>query len=154
MKYILFLAIFLLIIVIFNSYIKNKEGFTDNVSESKMMPSNFNEGDSYALLRNMYPIKGNTLSNETAEKMWWHYPVFKLGSYKQITNNIKYPNNPDDGTCMPSNTCFALYGNKQLQSNYSKILPPANPECGTRVGYYSTPVNLLSYRTDMQNILY
>ncbi len=154
MKHILFLAIFLFIIVIFNSYIKNKEGFTDNMSDSKMMPSNFNENDTGALLRNMYPIKGNNVSDETAEKMWWHYPVFKLGSYKQITNNIKYPNNPDDGTCMPSNTCFALYSDKQLQSNYSKILPPANPECGTRVGYYSTPVNLLSYRTDMQNILY
>jgi hypothetical protein len=86
--------------------------------------------------------------------MWWHYPTFTVGSYDQITNNIRYSNNPDLGSCMPGSMCGALYHDNQLKSNYVSQLPQVNPNCGTRVGYYSTNMNLLPYRTDMQNILY
>ena len=110
------------------------------------------------LVQDTYPpIEQNELSNNTSDDIWWHYPVFKLGSYKQITNNIKYPNNPDEGTCMPASMCGALYKDKRIATNVFKPLPPVNLECGKRVGYFNTDTQLidsLPYRTDMANILY
>lgn len=113
------------------------------------------DSESTVLLKNSYPSTGrNSISNNSANDIWWHYPIFKVGSYDQITNNIRYPNNPDEGTCMPASMCGALYKEKQLKSNYVKPLPPINPECGTRVGYFTTDINLLPYRNNMSNILY
>ena len=107
------------------------------------------------LVEDIYPPIGkNGISNNSASNIWWHYPIFQLGSYDQITNNIRYSNNPDVGTCMPASMCGALYKEKQLKTNYVKPLPPINPNCGTRVGYFDTNINLLPFRTDMQNILY
>jgi hypothetical protein len=109
------------------------------------------------LVQDIYPPIGkNQLSNDTSNDIWWHYPVFTLGSYKQITNNIRYPNNPDEGTCMPGSMCGALYHEKQTESNYIEPLPPVN-ECGTRIGYFTTNeqlVDSLPYISDGPNILY
>jgi hypothetical protein len=58
---------------------------------------------------------------------------------------------------MPASMCGALYKNIKANSNYVKPLPPLNPACGTRVGYFDTNIQLtdsLPYTTDMQNILY
>ena len=107
------------------------------------------------LVQDTYPAIGkNQISDNMASDIWWHYPIFTLGSYKQITNNIRYPNNPDEGTCMPASMCGALYHDKFLKSNYIEPLPPLNPDCGTRVGYFDTNINLLPYRTNVPNILY
>ena len=115
----------------------------------------FPEAQTEVLVQDIYPAIGkNAISNNNASDIWWQYPVFKLGSYKQITNNIRYPDTPDEGTCMPASMCGALYNEKFLKSNYIEPLPPLNPECGTRVGYFDTAANLLPFRTNMQNILY
>ncbi len=107
------------------------------------------------LVEDTYPATGRKgISNNGAANIWWHYPTFQLGSYDQITNNIRYPNNPDEGTCMPASMCQTLYKEKQLKTNYVKQLPPINPNCGTRVGYFDTNINLLPFRTDVPNILY
>jgi hypothetical protein len=107
------------------------------------------------LLEDMYPLTGRKgISNNGADDIWWHYPIFELGSYDQITNNIRYSNNPDVGTCMPASICGTLYKEKQVKTNYITPLPPINPECGTRVGYFNTNINLLPFRTDVPNILY
>ena len=109
------------------------------------------------LVQDTYPsIKRNELSTNSANDIWWYKPVFKLGSFKQITNNIKYPNNPDEGTCMPSSMCGSLYHDTQKVDNYTKILPPVTGE-GTRVGYFTTNTRLIDdipYQTDPQNVLY
>jgi hypothetical protein len=110
------------------------------------------------LVQDTYPPIGkNQISNDSASDIWQYYPVFQLGSYDQITNNIRYPDNPDEGTCMPASMCGALYHDKKTGDNYVKPLPPVNPDCGTRVGYFTTDeqvITSLPYRTDMQNILY
>jgi len=107
------------------------------------------------LVEDIYPPIGkNGIYNNSASNIWWHYPIFQLGSYDQITNNIRYPNNPDEGTCMPASMCGALYKKKFIKTNYVTPLPPINPNCGTRVGYFDTNINLLPFRTDMPNILY
>lgn len=102
-----------------------------------------------------YPTTGALgISNNEASDIWWHYPTFKVGSYEQITNNIKYPNNPDEGTCMPASMCGALYKERQEKSNIAKVLPPVCVnEDGTRINYYNTDKNMLTFR-NTGNILY
>jgi len=134
------------------SYQNNENITNTSLGSSK---SNYPFSETNILLENVYPVTGNKgISKNGASDIWWHYPIFQLGSYDQITNNIRYSNNPDEGTCMPASMCGALYKEKQLKTNYVKPLPPINPDCGTRVGYFDTNINLLPFRTDMQNILY
>ena len=107
------------------------------------------------LVQDTYPITGtNSVSDESGSKMWWRYPIFEVGSFKQMTNNIRYPNNPDDGRCTAENFCYALYKDKDVGSNIVTQLPPVDPNSGTRVGYFATSENLLPFRTDVPNILY
>lgn len=109
------------------------------------------------LVQDTYPAIGkNEISNETVADMWWHYPTFKLGSYEQITNNIRYPNNPDVGRCAPASMCGALYHQKDLGSNVVTPLPPVSGS-GTRVGYFTTDdqlIDSLPFNSDGPNILY
>jgi hypothetical protein len=132
------------------------EGYSNYNLDSAI--GNFPAAQTEVLVQDTYPAIGkNQISNDTAADIWKYYPIFTLGSYAQITNNIRYPDNPDDGTCTPASMCGALYHDKHLGSNYIKPLPPVNPTCGTRVGYFDTNVQLtdsLPYSTDMQNILY
>lgn len=145
--------------------------FILNINKKYLNNNNFNEGFSDynlidamgklptseidVLVQDYYPSKGkNQISNNTPSKMWWHYPSFKLGSYDQITNNLKYSNNPDLGSCMPGNMCGALYHEKKNPSNYITPLPQINPNCGNRVGYFTTQHNMLPFRSHLQNILY
>jgi hypothetical protein len=118
----------------------------------------FPSAQTTVLVQDTYPPIGkNQISNDSASDIWQYYPIFQLGSYDQITNNIRYPDNPDEGTCMPASMCGALYHDKKTGDNYVKPLPPVNPDCGTRVGYFTTDeqvITSLPYRTDMQNILY
>jgi len=138
------------------NFSRSFEGYENYKLDQAM--GNVPDSQTQVLVQDSYPpIGGNQLSNNTSNDIWWHYPIFTLGSYKQITNNIRYPNNPDEGTCMPASMCGALYHKKQLASNYVRPLPPVSPDCGTRVGYFTTDEQLITslpYRTDMQNILY
>jgi hypothetical protein len=91
------------------------------------------------LVQDTYPIiPNNIISNNSAINIWQDYPIFQLGSYEQITNNIRFPDNPDEGTCMPASFCNAFYKNKSTGSNIVTPLPPVNDTCGTRVGYFNT----------------
>jgi hypothetical protein len=118
----------------------------------------FPDSQTKVLVQDTYPPIGkNQISNDTANDIWMDYPVFQLGSYDQMTNNIRYPDNPDEGTCMPASMCGALYHDKKTGDNDVKPLPPVNPTCGTRIGYFTTDEQLidsLPFRTDMQNVLY
>jgi hypothetical protein len=159
MNQILFLFIILVLAVGFplvfkiSETMKNKEGYVNYTLDGAVGDYPF--AQSSVLVQDSYPSIGvNSISNNDAKDIWWHYPVFKVGSYKQITNNLKYPNNPDNGTCTPSSFCGALYHKKQLESNYVNQLPPVDPNCGTRVGYFTTDDTLLPFRTDDPNVLY
>ena len=130
-----------------------KEGYSGYTLEEAIgdVPSS----QTNVLVQDTYPITGiNGISDNGAANIWWHYPIFKVGSYAQITNNMRYPNNPDEGTCMPASMCGALYKERHLNTNYISQLPPVNPNCGTRIGYFSTTENLLPFRTNIPNVLY
>ena len=91
------------------------------------------------LLQNSFLPTGNKeISNNDAYNIWWHYPVFKVGSYAQITNNMKYPNNPDEGTCMPASMCQALYKNKKTSNHAHILLPVQENANAVRVNYYNS----------------
>ena len=147
----LFLILFVFIFSL-KSFKKRLLGFTNyNLAEPGIYPSSVD----LPILSEVYPYSGSkTVSDDSYPDIWWHYPVLKTGSYKQITNNLRYYRNPDEGTCMPASMCGALYHDKFLKSNYIEPLPPLNPDCGTRVGYFDTNINLLPYRTNVPNILY
>ena len=108
------------------------------------------------LVQDTYPITGtNSVSDESGSKMWWRYPIFEVGSFKQMTNNIRYPYNPDDARCTAADFCYALYKNKKIGSNIVTPLPPVDPNSGTRVGYFATSDNLtMPFKTEVPNILY
>lgn len=123
---------------------------------SPMMPINrIPNVEMNGLLQGDYPLTGKKgISNNGADKIWQDYPIVEVGSYEQTTNNIRYPDNPDEGTCMPASMCGALYKDKHMGSNVITPLPVVNNTCGTRVGYFTTDPNLLPFSTDQTNILY
>jgi len=150
--FILFLLVLLIVSIgtLVSSSATMVEGFKDRDLGKNIT---FDNGD--ALLENDYPLTGrNGVSNNSASTIWWHYPIFKVGSYAQITNNIKYPNNPDDGQCMPAEFCGSLYKEKpNMPSNYSEPLPPVADSPYARVNYYNTDDNLLPFKNE-GNVLY
>jgi hypothetical protein len=104
-----------------------------------------------------YPtINKNKTSNNNYNQIWWHYPIFSLGSFEQITNNLKYYYNPDNGTCVRADFCGALYhDNPHTKSNVVMPLPPAEEGQGARVGYFRTEPNELYFSIPTNdNILY
>ena len=153
MNQIMLLSLILILAVGLPLFFKTSEGYSNYTLDGAM--GNYPAAQTDILVQDTYPAIGkNELSNNTANDIWREYPIFELGSYKQITNNIRYPDNPDEGTCTPASMCGALYKNKHLKSNYIEQLPQLNPDCGTRVGYFDTDINLMPFRTNMQNILY
>jgi len=133
-------TIFLLLLIILALGLplvfKFSEGFSNYQTSQSM--GDYPDAQTQVLLKGTYPTIGkNQISNDTANDIWQYYPTFSLGSYEQITNNIRYPTNPDIGICTPSSFCGALYHDKKLGSN--TIMPlPSVPETGTRVGYFTT----------------
>ena len=115
-----------------------------------------NSQDGAILPNSMLPSTGRkNVSSCEAQNIWKNYPIFEVGSYEQKTNNIRYPDNPDEGTCTPADFCRALYKNRPYKSNVVKPLPPA-PEPsidGARVNYYKSSDELMPFYNE-GNILY
>jgi hypothetical protein len=118
---------------------KVKENYTNYSLEEAT--GKFPNATEKLLVQDSYHPTGNKyISDNTSNDIWWHYPTFQEGSYDQITNNIKYPNNPDEGTCMPASMCQTLYKDSNNKSNYVYALPPVamGPTNAVRVNYYNT----------------
>jgi hypothetical protein len=120
-----------------------KEAFSSfNLDNAGSIPKSENSG----LLAGVYPSTGRKdVSNKNYSDIWWEYPIFKEGSYKQITNNLQYHDNPDEGTCIRADFCNAFYKNKKVKSNYVLPLPPVPNKSGdsARVNYYWTQPDVL-----------
>jgi hypothetical protein len=107
-----------------------------NVSQENQSGENQSQD---LLLQDTFPLIGNmTVSDKQFADVWWKYPIFKVGSYAQITNNIKYPRNPDTGRCMRIEMCDALYDNRENKSNVVVPYPPVESSDNPRVGYFNT----------------
>ena len=91
------------------------------------------------LLQDTFPTTGSgSVSDKQSADVWWKYPIFKVGSYAQITNNIKYPRNPDTGRCMRIEMCDTLYENRENKTNVVVPYPPVESSNSTRVGYFNS----------------
>jgi len=149
MKGLIFLFLILLAAIIGGTYglAELKEGFapsnaviSDASADAGKFPLNVDNG---GLLFDEYPSTGRkTVSNNGYPDIWWYRPIFEVGSYAQITNNLKYRRNPDDGECRSAEFCGALYKDNQVASNIITPLPPVPDTPGTRVNYYRTEENL------------
>lgn len=113
-----------------------------NLSESYKLSegfSNLGTIESKVLIQDSFPTTGiNKVSDKQASGIWWQYPIFKVGSYDQITNNLRYLRNPDIGRCTPTDFCDAMYKDIKNKSNYITPLPPVESCGGIRVGYFAT----------------
>jgi len=144
-KEIVLLFTFLMIVVVSTFFVDTSrfEGYSNyNLAN----PGKYPKSEDVPLLTDSYPFTGRkNVDKNNYNDIWWHYPIFEVGSYTQITNNLKYRRNPDDGTCIRADFCGALYKDNQLKTNISKPLPPApnvKPDA-VRVGYYLTNSNLI-----------
>lgn len=158
MKQIIFLLTIIILALglplIFN-FSSLAEGYSNY--ETRQAMGGYPSAQTQVLVQDTYPSIGkNQMSNDTSNDIWQDYPTFELGSYAQITNNIRYPKNPDIGRCTPASMCGALYHEKDLGNNVVTPLPPVLSP-GTRVGYFTTDEQLidsLPFSSDGPNILY
>ena len=125
------------IFVIFE-HLYDKENFTTNTAG--IYPNSVD-----LPILNSYRYSGKkTVSDKSASDIWWYYPSFGVGSFKQLTNNLKYWYNPDEGTCSRSDMCGALYkNNHDVPTNIVSVLPEVPNDGGARVGYFNAEPNLL-----------
>ena len=157
-NYIIFLIIFTFICLCYTGFptqvIRNIEGFMGNYDLTT--PGTFPKSVDQAILDDYPKIGKNETSNKNYSNIWWEYPVLKLGSFEQITNNLRYYDNPDEGTCIRADLCNAIYYNKKdTKSNIVTQLPHAEEGLGARVGYFRTEPNELYYSIPTnENILY
>lgn len=114
-----------------------REGYDNyNLANPGLLPLSETE----PLLADTYEYTGvNHVGESNNSANWWRKPVFEVGSFAQITNNMKYWNNPDNGSCITPDFCQILYKDKHMGSNVSKPMPPVkNGFTKTRVNYYTT----------------
>ena len=142
----LFLAIIMIILssLVIEPFIKNylQEGYS-NYKGALVGTRDYPGVVDKPLLGTSFPLIGkNNVSDNNYSDIWWHYPIFKVGSYAQVTNNLQYQRNPDDGKCSTAEFCGALYKDNEIHTNVSHPLPPVPDTPGTRVGYYRTPDDL------------
>jgi hypothetical protein len=141
---ILFAILIIFLIVYF--WIKkrnNKENFYNYSSNQigSLIHSNGND----LLLKNEFPtIKNPKISNKNYDDFWWRYPELKFSNYEQLTNNIKYVNNPDQATAIPAEFNFLFYKNIHNKSNKICVPSPVKTKKGqVRIGYFNTDVDIL-----------
>lgn len=113
------------------------------------------DSDKPGVLDCVFPATGYTkVQNVGASQIWKDYPVVQVGCYTQTTNNIRYPDNPDEGTCMPAEFCNLYYKDRPKISNIVMPLDPVvEGQDGTRVNYFYTPGQLMPFNNE-GNILY
>ena len=123
----------------------------DTLETPGILPESNNPG----VLDYVFPPTGYTkVQNIGASQIWREYPIYQVGCYTQTTNNIRHPDNPDEGTCMPAEFCNLYYKDRPKVSNIVMPLPPVQEEtCGTRVNYFYTPDQLMPFNNE-GNILY
>lgn len=149
--------LFLTFILVVGLYLApNIEGFKSNYFASLRRVEGTYPVSVDKPILNDYPLIGKMeTSNNNYSDIWFNYPVFQVGSYEQITNNLRYNDNPDNGQCIRADFCGALYKNKNVQSNVVEPLPPSEEGPGARVGYFRSEPNELYFSIPTnENILY
>jgi hypothetical protein len=148
------ISILLLVVALYLARKIKKEGY-ENLKLVELLPGTYPKTDDLPILDD-YPYTGSKdVSNANSSQIWKDYPIFPAGDYRQITNNLRYWKNPDNGLCSRADFCNALYKDIKTKSNYVYPLPPAEEGDGARVGYFRSKPNILYWSIpDNENILY
>lgn len=139
----------LLLVILFFPLMTNKE-FRCKCKESfisRIQPlegAEYPKSDETPILDSYPYTKYKVIDKNNYSSNWRHYPVFSVGSYEQITNNLKYYKNPDNGLCAPAELCGDFYRDVYTKSNIIKPLPSVQDDpTKIRVNYYNTSYGLL-----------
>lgn len=155
--------LFLLFILIVGLYLapfykkatEGFKGFKRYKSDVLSVPGDFPNSVEKPILDDYPLMETKGVSANNSSDIWKDYPVFGVGSFEQITNNIRYNRNPDDGKCSRAEFCGALYHDSNHGPNEITPLPPAEQGNGARVGYYRSEPNRLYFSIPTnENILY
>ena len=139
-----YLIISIILSILFFLIISKKEAF-QALLPKQTYPHNTTKHPTFSIGEGN---KYSYLTDDTQEKIWWHYPQLPLSNFKQETNNIRYPKNPDNGTCVRAEFCGAFYkDDPNPKSNLVYPLAPLGPvpENMIRVGYFYSFPNFLNY---------
>jgi hypothetical protein len=143
-KWVWILVLILVLVILASSFrSKRRENFAQRKQNLSPNPYPFEAG---GRLLNQFPSTGRkTVTDNQYNNVWYNYPSFRVDSFDQITNNIRYFMNPDIGNCVGAEFCGAMYKDtpKPRPCNYVYPLPPvSNQDRGIRINYYKTPNNL------------
>jgi hypothetical protein len=126
----------ILLIIVFGCSMINMpiEGFS--LLNHSAFPCNIDN----PILYGDFPVKKNVgITKLENSDIWKDSPIKEVGSYEQITNNVRYWKNPNNGTCTRAELCNSIYDNKTLD------IPPHPPILkfgqDIRVNYYNSQIN-------------
>ena len=145
--YVLIGLLFLLTIMFDIQMTYTKETM-DNLNPETLTQSPF-------LLHDVYPEETNISIHALSkynEKAWRQSQPVQVGNYEQTTNNIQFPINPDNGTCIPREFCYKFYKNNMIHhdDNVSEMIVSDNTQGKSssdkiqgsvdevRIGYFRT----------------
>jgi hypothetical protein len=97
--------------LVFSLLMGKKENYR-NLNSSGIIKTSSQYPSTYGsvLVQDTYPITHKYgVMDVTSSDVWKQYPAFEVGSYEQVTNNIKNPKTVDVGNCMPVEFCNTLY---------------------------------------------
>lgn len=108
-----------------NNNSNNNNGFDNDSSDA-----------AFLFLKDSFPVTDdpNKLTNNQYNNIWMEKPVFPVGSYQQITNNIRYNKSPDNGSIIPSEFSGAFYETITPRKSKPIKRPPIYNR--RRVNYY------------------
>lgn len=128
---------------------KGLEGF-----RQMLMPNDYPDSQTFPLLKGVVPLTNATvISNNNADFVGLHNAPTELSSFAQITNNVRYNNNPDNGSCTPAQFCGSFYKDYQNKVNTAVPLSPVPYGSGARVNFFRNKNNLLQFNYK-ENVLY
>ncbi len=140
---------YLFIFFMIRGGIRGPEGF-----RQMLMPNDYPDSQTFPLLKGIYPLTDSAvISNNNADFVGLHNAPTDLSSFAQITNNVRYNNNPDNGTCTPAQFCGSFYKNYQNKVNTAVPLNPVPYGPGARVNFVRSKNNLLQFNYK-ENVMY
>jgi len=109
----IFLLFLVVAVVSYISIYSQKEGY-ENVDHPLLLGD---YGSNGRLLPNdMYPSKNPVKVTDKSvfeRGISKYYPAVEVGSYDQVTNNVRYPPLPEYGDCTPTEFCGSFYLEKK-----------------------------------------
>ena len=127
------LLIIIILISLFPFYLLKKREVKD-YKEGFLTPGNYPNNTENVLLSDTYEMVDKPgVTTYGSNDAYRDYPVYPAEFNK--SNNIKYWNNPNNGTCSFLETCGGLYKNKNKNKTCDNTL--VEPGWNNRVNYYN-----------------